>query len=78
MNHAIVGEDHLSNCTIFQAMSKAYVKKKDYTKALDSLTSVWELQEQHFGMKHESIAEVYCEMANVYYKQKDLANAIDV
>lgn len=68
MNHAIVGEDDLSNATIFEAMSKAYVKKKDYSKALDALTSVWELQEAHFGMKHDAIAGVYVEMAKIYYK----------
>jgi hypothetical protein len=29
-------------------------------------------------MKHESIANVYVEMGKVYYKQKELASAIDV
>jgi tetratricopeptide (TPR) repeat protein len=43
MNHTIVGEDHITNVTIFQVLAEAYSKKKDYGKALDALTSVWEL-----------------------------------
>lgn len=78
MNHALLGENHISNAPIFSALAKVYAKKKEYGKAIDNLTSVWELYESSFGMKHESISQVYCEMAQVYAKQKDMNNAIDL
>ena len=78
MNKSLLGEDHLSNSSIYHAMAQAYSKKKDHSRALDCLTTMWELHEATFGMKHESIPPIYEEMGKVYYKQKDIPNAIDL
>ncbi|OMJ80011.1 hypothetical protein SteCoe_19834 [Stentor coeruleus] len=78
MNKALLGDDNLSHAPILTALSKVYSKQKDFTKALDCMTSVWELYEAHFGMKHEAMIEVYAEMAEIYHLQNDVANSVDV
>lgn len=78
MNKALLGDDNLSHAPILSALSKVQVKQKDFSKALDSMTSVWELYEAHFGMKHEAMIEVYADMAEIYHQQNDVSNSIDV
>ncbi|OMJ78716.1 hypothetical protein SteCoe_21393 [Stentor coeruleus] len=78
MNKALLGDDNLSHAPILIALSKVQAKQKDYAKALDSMTSVWELYEAHYGMKHEAMIEVYSEMAEIYHQQNDSNNSIDV
>lgn len=78
MNQSIAGEDNVSNTYIYSVLAEGYNKKKEYQKAIDSLTSMWELYEAQYGMKHEAIAKVYLEMAKIYHKQKDLTNALDL
>ncbi|CAG9333511.1 unnamed protein product [Blepharisma stoltei] len=77
MNKAMVGEDNLSNSQIYSTLAQVWSKKKNHAKALDCLTTVWELHEKHYGMKHESLTQIYIDMAKVYKKQGDLNNAID-
>ena len=78
MNKALLGEDNLSHAPILTALAKVNVKQKEYNKALDCMTSVWELYEAHFGMKHESMIDVYTDMADIYHQQSDINNGIDV
>ncbi|OMJ68174.1 hypothetical protein SteCoe_34450 [Stentor coeruleus] len=78
MNKSLLGDDNLSHAPILTALSKVQTKQKAYAKALDSMTSVWELYEGHYGMKHEAMIEVYAEMAEIYHQQNDVNNSIDI
>lgn len=40
MNQSLLGDDHISNSPILSALSQVQIKKKDYAKALDCLTTV--------------------------------------
>ena len=77
MNKTVLGEDDISNASIYSTLSKVYLKKKDYDKALNQLSKVWELTEQKFGKDSFEIAQVYLDMAKVYHKKKDLNDAIE-
>ena len=78
MNKGLLGDDNLSHAPILIALARVYTKQKDFNKAIDSMTSVWELYEAHFGMKHEAMIEVYDEIAEIHHLKHDAANSIDV
>jgi hypothetical protein len=42
------------------------IRKKDYAKAMAYLSSMWEIHEAAYGLKHESVVKIYTEMAKVY------------
>jgi tetratricopeptide (TPR) repeat protein len=76
MNKTVLGEDDISNASIYSTLSKVYLKKKDYDKALNQLSKVWELTETKFGKDSIEIAQVYLDTAKVYYKKKEYDEAI--
>lgn len=49
MNKTVLGEEDISNAGIYSTLSKVYLKKKDYDNAINNLSKVWELTENHFG-----------------------------
>ena len=77
MNKTVLGEEDISNASIYSTLSKVYWKKKDYDKALTQLSKVWELTETKFGKDSIEIAQVYLDLANVYHKKKEYDDAID-
>lgn len=77
MNKTVLGEDDISNASIYSTISKVYLKKKEYDKALTQLSKVWELTESKFGKESLEIAQVYLDLAQVYYKKKELEDAIN-
>jgi tetratricopeptide (TPR) repeat protein len=76
MNKTVLGEEDISNASIYSTLSKVYLKKKDYDKALNQLSKVWELTETKFGKDSIEIAQVYLDTAKVYYKKKEFDEAI--
>ena len=76
MNKTVLGEEDISNASIYSTISKVYLKKKEYDKALSQLSKVWELTENKFGKESLEIAQVYLDLAQVYYKKKELDDAI--
>ena len=77
MNKTVLGEEDISNASIYSTLSKVYLKKKDYDKALNQLGKVWELTETKFGKDSIEIAQVYLDMAKVYFKKKEFDEAIE-
>lgn len=77
MNKTVLGDEDISNATIYSTLSKVYLKKKDYDKALAQLSKVWELSEAKFGKDSLEIAQIYLDLAKVYYKKKDFEEAIN-
>lgn len=77
MNKTVLGEEDISNASIYSTLSKVYLKKKDYDKSLNQLSKVWELTETKFGKDSIEIAQVYLDMAKVYNKKKDFEEAIE-
>lgn len=77
MNKTVLGEEDISNASIYSTLSKVYLKKKDYDKALSQLSKVWELTEAKFGKDSIEIAQVFLDLAKVYYKKKDYEEAIN-
>jgi len=77
MNKTVLGDEDISNASIYSTLSKVYLKKKDYDKSLAQLSKVWELSEAKFGKDSLEIAQVYLDLAKVYYKKKDFDEAIN-
>lgn len=77
-NENINGLKDFSNASILTILAKAYHKQKEYSKAIEYLTEVWEVYEAKFGMKHEIMIEVYTEMAEIYKQQGDTRNAVEI
>ncbi|CAI2369805.1 unnamed protein product [Moneuplotes crassus] len=77
MNKTVLGEEDISNASIYLTLSKVYSKKKDYDKALNQLSKAWELTETKFGKDSIEIAQVYIDMAKVYHKKKEYEEAIE-
>lgn len=77
MNKTVLGEEDISNASIYLTLSKVYSKKKDYDKALNQLSKAWELTETKFGKDSIEIAQVYLDMAKVYHKKKEFEEAIE-
>lgn len=77
MNKTVLGESDISNASIYSTLSKVYLKKKEYDKALNQLSKVWELSEAKFGNDSLEIAQIYLDLAKVYYKKKDFEEAIN-
>jgi len=76
MNKTVLGEDDISNAGIYSTLSKVYTKKKDYDKAINILSQVWELTENKFGKDSLETAHVYSDFAKVYSKKKDFEEAV--
>mmetsp|Transcript_17936 Transcript_17936/g.15843 ORF Transcript_17936/g.15843 Transcript_17936/m.15843 type:complete len:312 (-) Transcript_17936:28-963(-) len=77
MNKTVLGDEDISNASIYSTLSKVYLKKKDYDKSLNQLSKVWELTETKFGKDSIEIAQVYIDMAKVYFKKKEYDEAIE-
>lgn len=77
MNKTVLGDEDISNASIYSTLSKVYLKKKDYDKSLAQLSKVWELSEAKFGKDSLEIAQVYLDLAKVYFKKKDYEDAIN-
>ena len=77
MNKTVLGDEDISNASIYSTLSKVYLKKKEYDKALAQLSKVWELSEAKFGKDSLEIAQVYLDLAKVYYKKKEFEEAIN-
>jgi hypothetical protein len=43
MNKQVMGDDHISNCSIFLVMSHVYQKLKDFDNGINYLFQIWEL-----------------------------------
>ena len=76
MNKTVLGEDDISNASIYSTISKVYLKKKEYEKALSQLTKVWELTEVKFGKDSLEIVQVYLDLAKIYFKKNEIEEAI--
>jgi len=77
-NENMNGSKDFSNAPILTVLAKGYCKQKEYSKAIDYLTEVWEVYEAKFGMKHEIMIEVYTDMAEIYKLQNDTRNAVEM
>lgn len=76
MNKTVLGEDDISNASIYSTLSKVYLKKKEYDKAISQLSKVWELNETKFGKDSLEMVQVYLDLAKVYFKKKEYEEAI--
>ena len=80
MNHAVLGQDDVSNGAIHLVLAAVYTKlkpKENLDKALDSLQTVWALYESVYTNKSEQVAKVHLELAKLYKKMKQIDKAID-
>lgn len=79
MNIEVLGNDHMSNAAIFTVVSNVYTKQKEFDKAIIQLKNVETIYQQHsqdWKLQFEQLGNTYLEMARVYYKAKDLEQAI--
>jgi tetratricopeptide (TPR) repeat protein len=49
---------------------------KDYERSLDYLSQAWEIFEGVFGKESEQVAHCFLEIASIYYKKKEIQDAI--
>lgn len=76
MNKTVLGEGDISNASIYSTISKVFLKKKEYDKALSQLSKVWELTEVKFGKESLEIVQVYLDLAKVFFKKNEIQDAI--
>ena len=77
MSKSLVGDAHVTQAPILLELAHVHSKQKEYNKALDYAISVWEIYESNYGLKSEIMIDLYANMANLYYQNHDLQNAID-
>ena len=77
MNKKILGDEHISNASIYQVLSQVYLKMKEYDQAIDYLTQTRDLAENTFGSSSDQTVDVYSQLAKVYFKKGSYDEAID-
>mmetsp|Transcript_3191 Transcript_3191/g.3442 ORF Transcript_3191/g.3442 Transcript_3191/m.3442 type:complete len:423 (-) Transcript_3191:151-1419(-) len=75
LNADVVEKQHISNAAILQGFAHVYVSTKEYEKALDYYSQVWEITEAEHGLKSEYTASVYLEIAKIQMKAKNISEA---
>lgn len=76
MNKQLKGQDDASNCEVYQIMSRAYLKMKDYDQSMKLLQRMMQLSTTTYGEQSEQVGNVYLQMAKIEAKRRDVASAI--
>ena len=76
MNKQLKGPDDASNCEVYQIMSRAYLKMKDYDQSMKLLQRMMQLSTTTYGEQSEQVGNVYLQMAKIEAKRRDVASAI--
>lgn len=77
MSKSLVGDGHVTQGPILLELAHVHSKQKEFKKAIDYLISVWEIYESEYGLENENMIDLYANMANLYYQNGELQNAID-
>lgn len=76
MNKQLKGQNHCSNCEIYQIMARVYLKQRDYDSSLKLLQRMMLLSTESYGEDSEQVGNVYLQMARIHAKRRDVADAI--
>lgn len=59
MNKQLKGQNHCSNCEIYQIMARVYLKQRDYDSSLKLLQRMMLLSTESYGEDSEQVGNVY-------------------
>ena len=59
MNKQLKGADDASNCEVYQIMSRAYIKMKDYDQSMKLLQRMMQLSSLAYGEQSEQVGNVF-------------------
>ena len=66
MNKKILGEEHISNSSIYQVLAQVYQKMKEYPAAIDYLEKTRDLIHNTYGKDSEHSVDIYEQLARAY------------
>ena len=76
MNKQLQGNEHFSCCSIYQIMSKVYIKQKEFETALKFLQKIEKITEDNIGDDMEPLGNIYLQIAKVFAKKREETSAI--